>query len=60
MESNKNSGEETPKKPKAEKNWIVMKAIEFPYINFFWGGGIVMIVGFLISIFRRNKEVKAV
>lgn len=47
-------------KPKAAKNWIVMKAIEFPYINFFWGGGIVMIVGFLISIFRRNKEVKVV
>ena len=47
-------------KPKAEKNWIVMKAIEFPYINFFWGGGIVMVVGFLISIFRRNKEIKAV
>ena len=45
-------------KPKAEKTWIVMKAIEFPYINLFWGGTIIMVVGFLLSIFRRNKELK--
>jgi len=46
------------KKP-VEKKWIVMKAIRFPYINLYWGGTILMVVGFLISIFRRNKEVKA-
>ena len=45
-------------KPKAEKKWIVMKAILFPYINFFWAGAILMSIGFLISIFRRNKELK--
>ena len=45
-------------KPKAEKEWIVMKAIEFPYINLFWGGTIIMVIGFLLSIFRRNKELK--
>lgn len=45
-------------KPKAEKKWIVMKAIKFPYINLFWAGNILMVVGFLISIFRRNKEIK--
>ncbi|WP_026899114.1 heme lyase CcmF/NrfE family subunit [Daejeonella oryzae] len=45
-------------KPKVEKTWIVMKAIEFPYINLFWGGTIIMVVGFLLSIFRRNKENK--
>ncbi len=45
-------------KPKAEKTWIVMKAIEFPYINLFWGGTIIMVIGFLLSIFRRNKELK--
>lgn len=44
-------------KPQAAKNWIVMKAIIFPYINLFWIGGILMVIGFLISIFRRNKEV---
>lgn len=46
-------------KPKVDNEWIVMKAIAFPYINLFWAGSIIMVVGFLISIFRRNKEVKA-
>lgn len=45
-------------KPLPEKKWIVFKAIKFPYINFFWAGTIVMTVGFLMSIFRRNKEYK--
>lgn len=45
-------------KPIPEKKWVVFKAIKFPYINFFWAGTIVMTIGFLMSIFRRNKEVK--
>ena len=45
-------------KPVPEKKWIVFKAIKFPYINFFWCGTIVMTAGFLMSIFRRNKEIK--
>ncbi|WP_207425474.1 heme lyase CcmF/NrfE family subunit [Pedobacter sp. SYSU D00535] len=47
-------------KPQAEKKWIVLKAIKFPYINLFWGGTIIMVIGFLLSIFRRNKEIKTV
>jgi cytochrome c-type biogenesis protein CcmF len=46
-------------KIKAErKDWIVMKAIVFPYINLLWGGTIIMVIGFLLSIFRRTKENK--
>ncbi|WP_262249618.1 cytochrome c biogenesis protein CcsA [Parapedobacter soli] len=45
-------------KPIPEKRWVVFKAIKFPYINFFWCGAIVMTIGFLLSIIRRNKEVK--
>lgn len=45
-------------KPLPEKKWIVFKAIKFPYINFFWCGAIVMTIGFLMSILRRNKEIK--
>src|SRR5690606_27536424 len=45
-------------KPIPEKKWIVMKAIEFPYINFFWAGTIIMTIGFILAIFRRNREVK--
>ena len=45
-------------KPESKKPYIVMKAIDFPYINFFWSGTIIMVIGFLLSIFRRNKELK--
>jgi cytochrome c-type biogenesis protein CcmF len=46
-------------KPQAAKDWVVFKSIEFPYINLYWIGTIVMVIGFTISIFRRNKELKA-
>ncbi len=47
-------------KPQQAKDWVVFKSIEFPYINLYWAGTIVMVIGFLISIFRRQKEIKAV
>ncbi len=46
-------------KPQAAKDWIVFKSIEFPLINLYWVGAIMMTIGFLISIFRRKKELKA-
>ena len=46
--------------PESKKAYIVMRAIEFPYINFLWTGTVIMIIGFLLSIFRRNKELKSV
>jgi cytochrome c-type biogenesis protein CcmF len=39
-----------------KRDWIIMKAMIFPYINFLWGGTVIMIIGFLLSIFRRNSE----
>ena len=45
-------------KPAETGGWIVMKAIMFPYINLLWGGAILMVIGFLLSIFRRAKELK--
>ncbi|HXH99056.1 MAG TPA: cytochrome c biogenesis protein CcsA [Sphingobacteriaceae bacterium] len=45
-------------KAKVDTDWIVMKAIQFPYINLFWGGTIIMVIGFILSILRRNKELK--
>jgi len=47
-------------KPQQSKDWVVFKSIEFPYINLYWVGLIVMVIGFLISIFRRQKEIKPV
>jgi cytochrome c-type biogenesis protein CcmF len=46
--------------PEKLKPWIVMRALDFPYINFLWAGTLIMIIGFLLSIFRRNKELKTV
>ncbi|WPU96573.1 cytochrome c biogenesis protein CcsA [Mucilaginibacter sabulilitoris] len=46
--------------PESKKKFIVMKAIQFPYINFFWAGTIIMVVGFVLSISRRKKELKTV
>ena len=44
--------------PAAKRKWIVMRAIQFPDINFLWSGTIIMVIGILLSIFRRNKELK--
>ncbi|GAA4319047.1 cytochrome c biogenesis protein CcsA [Mucilaginibacter gynuensis] len=44
--------------PQNKRPYIVMRAIAFPYINFLWSGTIIMVIGFLMSIFRRNKELK--
>jgi len=46
--------------PQNKKPWIVMRALDFPYINFLWSGTIIMIIGFLLSIRRRNSELKTV
>lgn len=34
-------------------NFIIMKAIVFPWINLVWAGTIIMIIGFLLSIVKR-------
>ena len=44
--------------PENKKPWIVMRVLDFPYINFLWSGTVIMMLGFILSIFRRNKELK--
>jgi cytochrome c-type biogenesis protein CcmF len=44
--------------PESAKKWLVMRAIQFPYINLLWSGTIIMVIGIILSIFRRNKELK--
>jgi cytochrome c-type biogenesis protein CcmF len=46
--------------PQSQRKYIVMRAIQFPDINFLWSGTIIMVIGILLSIFRRNKELKSV
>lgn len=42
------------RRPRPE--YIIMKAIVFPWINLVWAGTIIMVIGFVISIIRRVKE----
>jgi cytochrome c-type biogenesis protein CcmF len=44
----------------SHRDWLIMKAMIFPYINFLWGGAVIMAIGFLLSIFRRNSELPSV
>jgi cytochrome c-type biogenesis protein CcmF len=37
-------------------DFIIMKAIVFPWINLVWAGTIIMIIGFMVAIIRRIKE----
>lgn len=38
------------------QDYVILKAIVFPYINLLWSGTIIMVIGFLLSIFQRNKK----
>ena len=38
------------------KEFIIMKAIVFPYINVLWLGSLVMIFGFGVSLYKRIKQ----
>jgi cytochrome c biogenesis factor len=40
------------------KRWIVLKAIQFPHINLVWAGTILMVLGFLLSMWRSNAQKK--
>jgi cytochrome c-type biogenesis protein CcmF len=46
------------KKKAPIRDYVIMKAIVFPYINLLWGGTIVMVIGFILAIVRRIKELK--
>lgn len=38
-----------------QDDWIVLKAIEFPYIRVLWTGIVVMVIGFFVSWWARRK-----
>ena len=39
-------------------DWIIMKAVVFPYIGILWIGCFVMVIGFAMSILHRRREGK--
>ena len=40
----------------SQRDYIIMKAIEMPFINILWLGTLVLMLGFTIAIARRYKE----
>ncbi len=39
-----------------QKDWIIMEAVEKPWINILWIGTFLMVFGFVIAIMRRYSE----
>jgi len=40
----------------SQKDYIILKAMEKPFVNVLWIGTIVMSIGFVMAIVRRNQE----
>ena len=43
------------KQPSSMNDYVIMKAILFPYINVLWIGTIIMILGFFLSLYKRIR-----
>jgi cytochrome c-type biogenesis protein CcmF len=41
-----------------QKDYVILKAMEKPFINVLWIGTLVMSIGFVMAIVRRVKENK--
>jgi cytochrome c-type biogenesis protein CcmF len=39
-----------------KRDFIVMQALVFPYINILWGGCIIMIIGTILAVVERVKR----
>jgi cytochrome c-type biogenesis protein CcmF len=39
-----------------QKDWVVIKALEKPFINILWIGTMVLMVGFMMAMVRRFRE----
>ena len=39
-----------------QKDWIIMEAVEKPFINLLWIGALLLCFGFFVAILRRYEE----
>jgi cytochrome c-type biogenesis protein CcmF len=39
-----------------QKDWIIMEAVKKPWINLLWIGTFLLIIGFVVAIYRRYSE----
>ncbi len=42
------------------KDYIILKAIRFPYVNLLWAGTVIMVIGFFIAFFKRRRDARRV
>lgn len=42
-----------------QKNWVIIKAVEKPFINILWIGTAILMLGFVMATRRRFKEFRA-
>ncbi|RFP63586.1 cytochrome C biogenesis protein [Hymenobacter lapidiphilus] len=42
-----------------QKDYIILKAVEKPFINLLWSGTLLMALGFAMAIYRRRREKEA-
>ena len=40
----------------AQKEWIIMEAVEKPWINILWTGTLLLSIGFIVATYRRYHE----
>jgi cytochrome c-type biogenesis protein CcmF len=40
----------------AQQDWLVLKVIAFPWVNWLWIGTILVLIGFGMAIVRRYRE----
>ena len=43
---------------KPQMDYVVMTAIEFPFIRMVWAGTIIMVMGFFIALVNRIRQVR--
>ena len=43
-----------------QKNWVVIKAVEKPFINVLWLGTGVLMMGFFMAMIRRFREFRQI
>jgi cytochrome c-type biogenesis protein CcmF len=41
-----------------QKDWIIIEAVEKPYINILWTGTLLLAIGFVVAMIRRYEEFK--
>jgi cytochrome c-type biogenesis protein CcmF len=59
MEIDPKSGKFTIGINTTQKDWVIVKAMEKPYIDLLWGGSFMVVLGFGIAIRRRMLELRA-